>query len=107
MACSSKMCIRDRGLAGKFHQWGIPITEILIVSPALDVYKRQAMDVGDPSNFARIYDLYKGDHDAIAAYIGGATYKDEQIAETDVYKRQGQRSSAPRCLCCRQEYWLR
>ena len=32
------------------------------------------MDVGDPSNFARIYDLYKGDHDAIAAYIGGATY---------------------------------
>ena len=29
-----------------------------------------------------IYDLYKGDHDAIAAYIGGATYKDEQIAET-------------------------
>ena len=40
------------------------------------------MDVGDPSNFARIYDLYKGNHDAIAAYISGATYKDEQIADT-------------------------
>ena len=32
--------------------------------------------------FARIYDLYKGDHDAIAAYISGATYKDDQIADT-------------------------
>ena len=40
------------------------------------------MDVGDPSNFARIYDLYKGNHEAITAYISGATYKDEQIAET-------------------------
>ena len=40
------------------------------------------MDVGDPSNFARIYDLYKGDHDAIAAYISGATYQDDQIADT-------------------------
>ena len=44
------------------------------------------MDVGDPSNFARIYDLYKGDHDAIAAYIGGATYKDQYKSNIeDVY----------------------
>ena len=41
-----------------------------------------AMDVGDPSNFARIYDLYKGSHAAIAAEISGATYTDAQIAET-------------------------
>lgn len=41
-----------------------------------------AMDVGDPSNFARIYDLYKKDHAAICADISGATYSDEQIAET-------------------------
>lgn len=40
-----------------------------------------AMDVGDPSNFARIYDLYKKDHAAICADISGATYTDEQIAE--------------------------
>lgn len=41
-----------------------------------------AMDVGDPSNFARIYDLYGKDHAAICAAISGATYSDEQIAET-------------------------
>jgi threonine synthase len=41
-----------------------------------------AMDVGDPSNFARIVDLYGGSHDAISACIGGATYTDEQIADT-------------------------
>ena len=41
-----------------------------------------AMDVGDPSNFARIYDLYKGSHAAITAEISGATYTDAQIAET-------------------------
>lgn len=41
-----------------------------------------AMDVGDPSNFARIYDLYQGDHKAICADISGATYNNEQIAET-------------------------
>ena len=41
-----------------------------------------AMDVGDPSNFARIYYLYKGSHAAITAEISGATYTDAQIAET-------------------------
>ena len=41
-----------------------------------------AMDVGDPSNFARILDLYQGSHAAICADISGAAYSDEQIAET-------------------------
>jgi len=41
-----------------------------------------AMDVGDPSNFARIYDLYGKSHEAITKDISGATYTDEQIAET-------------------------
>ena len=41
-----------------------------------------AMDVGDPSNFARVYELYGKSHPAICADISGATYKDEQIAET-------------------------
>ena len=41
-----------------------------------------AMDVGDPSNFARVYDLYGGDHERVKAYIGGATYTDEQIRQT-------------------------
>ena len=41
-----------------------------------------AMDVGDPSNFARIYDLYGHSHKAICADISGASYTDEQIAST-------------------------
>jgi threonine synthase len=41
-----------------------------------------AMDVGDPSNFARILDLYGNSHEAIAAEISGVSYDDEQIAET-------------------------
>ena len=49
-----------------------------------------AMDVGDPSNFARVLDLYGGSHAAISAEISGATYTDEQIAETmkDVWKNE-------------------
>ena len=47
------------------------------------------MDVGDPSNFARVLDLYGGSHAAISAEISGATYTDEQIAETmrEVWKK--------------------
>ena len=49
-----------------------------------------AMDVGDPSNFARILNLYSKNntlspeetHQAITSLISGATYSDEQIAET-------------------------
>ena len=41
-----------------------------------------AMDVGDPSNFARIYNLYNRSYEAICAEISGATYTDEQIACT-------------------------
>ena len=50
-----------------------------------------AMDVGDPSNFARIYDLYKGSRDAVAADVSGARFSDEQIRQTikDVFTRTG------------------
>ncbi len=50
-----------------------------------------AMDVGDPSNFARILDLYHHDHQAIANDIVGTTYTDNQIRETllSVYKTTG------------------
>ncbi|MBO5601390.1 MAG: threonine synthase [Prevotella sp.] len=41
-----------------------------------------AMDVGDPSNFARIYILHHGNHQEIISYISGATYSDEQIRES-------------------------
>jgi threonine synthase len=50
-----------------------------------------AMDVGDPSNFARILDLYKEDYQSIIDDISGTTYSDEQIKETiyDVYHKLG------------------
>lgn len=50
-----------------------------------------AMDVGDPSNFARILDLYGNSHDAICKDISGYTYTDEQISETvaRTYKDDG------------------
>ena len=41
-----------------------------------------AMDVGDPSNFARVLALYENSYEAICAEISGATYTDEQIRET-------------------------
>lgn len=41
-----------------------------------------AMDVGNPSNFARILDLYGHSHEAIRAEISGYRYTDEQIAGT-------------------------
>ena len=40
------------------------------------------MDVGDPSNFARINDLFKGDWKKISSLMSGATYSDEQIRQT-------------------------
>jgi len=46
-----------------------------------------AMDVGDPSNFARILDLYGHSHEAITADIKGFRYSNDEIRETikDVY----------------------
>ena len=41
-----------------------------------------AMDVGDPSNFARVLGLFNGSHEAIVSQISGVSYNDLQIAET-------------------------
>lgn len=41
-----------------------------------------AMDVGDPSNFARILELYNHSHQAIANEISGTSYSDEEIADS-------------------------
>lgn len=78
---------------------GLPIKRFVAANNANDIFFKylqtgeynpkpsvqtiaNAMDVGDPSNFARIYDLYKADHKAICADIAGATYKNDEIAET-------------------------
>lgn len=41
-----------------------------------------AMDVGDPSNFVRILDLYDHSHERITDAVSGASYSDDQIRET-------------------------
>lgn len=50
-----------------------------------------AMDVGDPSNFARVYALYNKEWESIRKDISGATYTNEQIADTmrQVYRNTG------------------
>ncbi|MBQ3875745.1 MAG: threonine synthase [Bacteroidaceae bacterium] len=77
---------------------GLPVKRFIAANNANDIFFKylqtgkyepkasvqtiaNAMDVGDPSNFARIYDLYNKDHAAICADISGATYTDEQIAD--------------------------
>ena len=81
------------------HAMGLPIKRFIAANNANDIFYNylqtgkynpqpskqtlaNAMDVGDPSNFARIYDLYKGSHEAITSLISGATYKDDQIRAT-------------------------
>ena len=90
------------------HEMGLPIKRFIAANNANDVFFNylqtgkyepkasvqtlaNAMDVGDPSNFARIYDLYDKSHERISALISGATYKDEQIADTiqQCYKQMG------------------
>ena len=50
-----------------------------------------AMDVGNPSNFARVLDLYDKTWEKITKDISGFTYTDEQIGETlrDTFARCG------------------
>lgn len=94
------------GLFGK--KMGLPIKRFIAANNRNDIFYQylktgeynprpsiatiaNAMDVGDPSNFARIIDLYGGSHDAIAAEISGETYTDQQISETvqKVYEETG------------------
>ena len=59
------------------HQMGLPIKRFIAANNLAN-----AMDVGDPSNFARIYDLYGKSHERITSLISGATYTDDQIRQT-------------------------
>jgi threonine synthase len=49
------------------------------------------MDVGNPSNFARMLDLYDNDRDAMAAVILGRAFTDEETRDAirDVFERTG------------------
>lgn len=94
------------GLFGK--RMGLPVKRFIAANNRNDIFYQylqtglyaprpsvatiaNAMDVGDPSNFARILELYKGEHRAVSAEISGATYTDEQIRESvkAVYQETG------------------
>ena len=86
--------------AGIFaHEMGLPIKRFIAANNANDIFYKylqsgkyepkpskqtlaNAMDVGDPSNFARIYDLFGGSHAKITNLISGATYTDDMIKST-------------------------
>ena len=94
------------GLFGK--KMGLPVKRFIAANNRNDIFLEylktgqynprpsvatlaNAMDVGDPSNFARVLDLYGHEHKAICAEIGGARYTDEDITETiqACYKQTG------------------
>jgi threonine synthase len=95
--------------AGLFGQrMGLPVKRFIAANNKNDIFYQylktgvytpkpsiatiaNAMDVGDPSNFARILDLYKGDYAAIKANISGTTYSDGEIRETvrAIYQETG------------------
>jgi len=94
------------GLFGK--KMGLPVKRFIAANNRNDIFLNylntgvytpkpsvstiaNAMDVGDPSNFARVLDLYENSWDGIKAEISGCSYNDEQIAETvaATYKSTG------------------
>ena len=85
------------GLFGK--KMGLPLRRFIAANNKNDIFYQylqtgkynprpsiatiaNAMDVGDPSNFARVLDLYGESHEEICKEISGKTYTDEQIRET-------------------------
>ena len=81
------------------HEMGLPVKRFIAANNANDIFFKylqtgkyepkpskqtlaNAMDVGDPSNFARIYDLYGKSHERISSLINGATYSDDEIRKT-------------------------
>jgi threonine synthase len=81
------------------HEMGLPVKRFIAANNANDIFYKylqtgkyepkpsvqtlaNAMDVGDPSNFARIYDLYGKSHERISSLISGATYTDDEIRQT-------------------------
>lgn len=78
------------------REMGLPIKRFIAANNANDIFYKylmtgkyepkasvqtiaNAMDVGAPSNFARIIDLYGGSYELIRSIISGATFTDEQI----------------------------
>ena len=92
------------GLFGK--HMGLPVKRFIAANNRNDIFYQylltgkysprpsvqtiaNAMDVGDPSNFARIIDLYGNSYEAIKSEISGCMYDDYQIrkAIADTFKQ--------------------
>jgi threonine synthase len=92
-------------IAGKM---GLPVKHYIIATNVNDVVPEyletaqvrprpsiptiaNAMDVGNPSNFARILDLYGHSHQAIVNAMSAYAYTDDELRKTirDVYQRTG------------------
>lgn len=85
--------------AGLFaREMGLPIKRFIAANNANDVFYKylqtgeynpmasvqtiaNAMDVGNPSNFARVYDMFDGDVEKIRSVVSGATYTDAEIRQ--------------------------
>ncbi|WP_295728485.1 threonine synthase [uncultured Muribaculum sp.] len=99
---------------------GLPIKRFIAANNRNDVFLRylrtgeytpsasittiaNAMDVGAPSNFARILDLYSNDHAAIKADISGCSYTDDEIRDTmrEVYAATGYTLDPHGATACR------
>lgn len=85
------------GLFGK--RMGLPISRFIAANNRNDIFLNyletgkynpkasvstiaNAMDVGDPSNFVRVTDLYHNSVESIREHISGCRYTDEEIADT-------------------------
>ena len=95
--------------AGLFaREMGLPVAQFLAANNQNDVVYEyletskynprpsvetiaNAMDVGAPSNFARILDLFNHSHEKISSVMKGFRYSDEQIRETikNVFSQTG------------------
>lgn len=95
--------------AGLFGwKMGLPVKRFIAANNANDIFYQylksgvyspkpsvqtlaNAMDVGDPSNFARVQALYSGSYHDICSEISGVSYSDAQIRETlsDTFARTG------------------
>src|SRR5690554_3386573 len=95
--------------AGLFaKEMGLPINRFIAANNRNDVFSKflqsgnyspkssvqtiaNAMDVGAPSNFERIFDLYDGSHDTIKKDISGYAFNDYQIRDTikTLYNKTG------------------
>ena len=90
------------------HRMGLPVKRFIAANNANDVFYQylqtgkyqpkpsvqtiaNAMDVGNPSNFARIYDLYGGNHHTISQLIAGFRFSDDEIRATirDCFQQTG------------------